>query len=72
MKIVNSISALALLFASVVSANAQQGGRRALVVTASNAASNQLLVYDTSGKLVQTVATDGQGGTSGNSNSIAT
>ena len=26
MKIVNSISALALLFASVVSANAQQGG----------------------------------------------
>jgi|KBSSwiStaDraftv2_1062776.scaffolds.fasta_scaffold288407_1 hypothetical protein len=72
MKIVNSISALALLFASVVSANAQQGGRRALVVTASNAASNQLLVYDTSGKLVQTVATGGQGGASGNSGGIAT
>jgi hypothetical protein len=72
MKIVNGISALALLFASVVSANAQHVGRHALVVTASNTATNQLLVYNTSGKLLQTVSTGGQGGANGNAGGIAT
>ncbi|HUB82535.1 MAG TPA: hypothetical protein VMB03_27245 [Bryobacteraceae bacterium] len=42
----------------------------ALVVTASNAANNQLLVYNTAGKLVQTLSTQGQGGVSGNSGGI--
>lgn len=41
------------------------------VVTASNAAANQLLVFDTAGKLLQTVSTQGQGGASGNSGGIA-
>lgn len=41
-----------------------------LVVTASNAAKNQLLVYNTSGKLIQTVSTQGQGGASGNAGGI--
>ena len=40
----------------------------ALVVTASNTANNQLLVYNTSGKLVQTIPTQGQGGVSQGSN----
>jgi hypothetical protein len=40
------------------------------VVTASNAAANQLLVYDSSGKLLQTVSTQGQGGASGNAGGI--
>jgi hypothetical protein len=42
----------------------------ALIVTASNAASNQLLVYNPAGKLVQTLATQGQGGASGNAGGI--
>jgi hypothetical protein len=44
--------------------------QRTLVVTATNAAQNQLLVYDTSGNLVQAVSTQGQGGVSGNAGGI--
>src|ERR1022692_641504 len=42
----------------------------ALVVTASNATANQLLVYNTGGTLIQTVPTGGQGGVSGNAGGI--
>jgi hypothetical protein len=49
-----------------------EDGRNALVVTASNTAAKQLLVYDSSGKLLQTVPTQGQGGVSGNAGGIAT
>jgi hypothetical protein len=42
----------------------------ALVVTASNATKNQLLVYDSGGKLIQTIPTQGQGGVSGNAGGI--
>lgn len=43
----------------------------AVVVTASNAAAaNQLLVYSSSGTLLQTVATQGKGGVSGNAGGI--
>jgi hypothetical protein len=45
--------------------------QNALVVTASNAAKNQLLVYNSGGKLIQTVPTQGQGGASGNAGGIA-
>jgi hypothetical protein len=41
-----------------------------LVVTATNTAANQLLVYDTGGNLIQSVATQGQGGVSGNAGGI--
>ena len=44
----------------------------ALVVTSSNAPVNQLLVYDTTGTLVQTVSTGGEGGVGGNAGGIAT
>ena len=43
----------------------------ALVVTASNTAANQLLVYDTAANLVQTISTQGHGGVSGNAGGIA-
>jgi hypothetical protein len=43
----------------------------ALVVTASNATKNHLLVYDSTGNLIQTLSTQGQGGVSGNSGGIA-
>jgi hypothetical protein len=42
----------------------------ALVVTASNATANQLLVYNSGGTLIQTVATGGQGGVGGNAGGI--
>jgi len=44
--------------------------QNALVVTASNAAKNQLLVYNSGGQLIQTVPTQGQGGVSGNAGGI--
>jgi hypothetical protein len=42
-----------------------------LIVTASNTASNALLVYDTHGGLVQQIPTGGAGGVSGNAGGIA-
>jgi hypothetical protein len=42
-----------------------------LVVTASNADTNQLLVYDANGQLTQTISTQGKGGASGNAGGIA-
>jgi len=41
-----------------------------LVVTASNAAKNQLLVFNSDGKIIQTLSTQGQGGASGNAGGI--
>jgi hypothetical protein len=71
MKVVSCIGALALLVGTVAGASAQDWNRQTLVVTASNAASNQLLVYNTAGKVLQSVTTGGQGGASGNSGGIA-
>src|SRR5690349_1255077 len=42
-----------------------------VVVTASNALSNQLLVYDTGGHLIQSVSTQGHGGVGGNGGGVA-
>jgi hypothetical protein len=42
-----------------------------MVVTATNSDTNQLLVYDAGGQLVQTVPTQGKGGASGNAAGIA-
>jgi hypothetical protein len=64
------LSAVALLTAASVAAGAD--GARTLVVTSSNAANNQLLVYDTEGTLVESVSTLGQGGVDGNAGGIAT
>lgn len=44
--------------------------QRTLIVTATNAAQNALLVYDSSGNLIQSVPTQGQGGVSGNAGGI--
>ncbi|MGA2275629.1 MAG: hypothetical protein ABSH00_18925 [Bryobacteraceae bacterium] len=53
-------------------ATAVAADQNALVVTAANAAQNQLLVYTTGGQLVQTVSTQGKGGVSGNAGGIET
>jgi hypothetical protein len=43
-----------------------------LIVTATNAAKNQLLVYSANGALLQTLSTEGKGGASGNAGGIET
>lgn len=62
-----AIGALALFLGAAVSAHSQIG--QPLVVTASNATSNQLLVYNASAQLIQTTSTHGQGGVAAGSNS---
>jgi hypothetical protein len=55
MKIFTYLGAIVLLSGAVASAQAADWQSQPLVVTASNTDANNLLVYDTSGKLVQTV-----------------
>jgi hypothetical protein len=70
------LSVLSLLAASLGGAGAAQSFDKwhtthVLVATASNAAANELLVYDTKGGLLKTIPTQGQGGVSGNAGGIA-
>lgn len=69
------ISLLLLVIAGVGAAAAQSGNGPAepltFIVTASNTANNQLLVYDSTGTLVRTIPTQGQGGVTGNAGGIA-
>lgn len=69
MKNLRRIGAIAFLAGAAASAQNQTG--QPLVVTASNASANQLLVYNTKAQLIQTVSTQGQGGVSGNAGGIA-
>lgn len=67
------IGALSLIIAGAAAA---QGGKwsddqHALIVTASNTASNQLLIYNPIGTLLRQIPTQGQGGVSGNAGGIA-
>lgn len=71
MKTLHYALALTLLSGAVTGALAQDRDRRALVVTASNATANHLLVYDTTDRLIQSLATGGSGGASGNAGGIA-
>jgi len=66
-----AICAFAILMGAASAANCQERDRKIVVVTTSNTAANQLLVYDTSANLVQSVPTGGQGGVGGNSGGIA-
>jgi len=59
--------ALAMLAGAALAADKQN----TLVVTTSNAANNQLLVYSDRGVLLQTISTNGKGGVSNNAGGIA-
>jgi hypothetical protein len=72
MKSICNIAAATLLIGAVAGAQGQEWNSHTRIVTASNAATNQLLVYNAEAKLVQTVGTGGKGGASGNSGGIAT
>ena len=63
----NKLCVLPILIPLMAAASSLRGP---LVVTASNATNNQLMVYNSAGALVQTVPTQGQGGVSGNAGGI--
>jgi hypothetical protein len=71
-KAVYGSALLALMVAGAVQAQGNAGWHDDdLIVTASNTASNQLLVYNTHGALVEQIHTNGAGGVSGNAGGIA-
>jgi hypothetical protein len=70
MKTFRTLNISFALLGAAVAASAQNR-LDTLVVTASNADANQLLVYSASGQLTQTVSTQGKGGASGNAGGIA-
>lgn len=74
MKTISSgIGALSLLAVGAAAAQADDfsANPHALIVTASNTASNALLVYDESAHLIRQIPTEGQGGASGNAGGIS-
>ena len=64
------LSAMIVLVAGGAAIQAEPN-KKTLVVTSSNRATNELLVYSTSGALVQTVPTGGQGGVGANAGGVA-
>jgi hypothetical protein len=62
---------LALLVSGAVSAKTNGWNDGDLIVTSSNTASNQLLVYNTHGTLIEQSRTGGAGGVTGNAGGIA-
>jgi len=65
MKTASVLSVCVLLLGASSTIRADRDDRT-VIVTSSNAAANQLLVFDTEGALIQTVSTQGQGGVGGN------
>lgn len=63
------LSLIVSLFGAATAVHADSDPKT-LVVSSSNAAKNQLLVYNSEGSLVQTIATQGKGGVSGNAGGI--
>jgi hypothetical protein len=61
----------ALMLAIAAVASAHDGQDHTAVVTASNTATNQLLIYSSTGVLLDKIPTQGQGGVSGNAGGIA-
>ena len=74
MKMAKVAAAALLLVGGVVgsvSALAGTPGEGALILTASNTATNHLLVFNSSGTLLKQIATQGQGGVAGNAGGVA-
>src|SRR5690349_17980631 len=70
-RFLTTAAAAALLATGATSASAEGAGHRALVLTASNATTNELLVLDTSGNVLRHIPTQGQGGVAGNAGGVA-
>ncbi len=70
-RILTAVAAAALAAGSATAAFADGGAHGALVLTATNATTNELLVLDTAGAVLRRLPTQGQGGASGNAGGIA-
>ena len=68
-RILTAASAAVLLLGAATTASAE--GHSSLVLTASNATTNELLVLNTAGTVLRRIPTQGQGGVSGNAGGIA-
>jgi len=64
------LGAIAALAGGMGGAQAADSDQHTLVVTASNAVRNQLLVYSSAGALLRTIPTQGQGGVGGNAGGV--
>lgn len=70
MRYISVFTLSVLLFGASATVNAANNSN-VLVVTASNTTQNQLLVYNASDSLIQTISTQGQGGVGGNAGGVA-
>ena len=70
-RFLTTAAAAALLAAGATSASAEGAGHRALVLTASNATTNELLVLDTSGNVLRHIPTQGQAGVAAGRDRVA-
>jgi 6-phosphogluconolactonase (cycloisomerase 2 family) len=69
--ILTAAASAVLLASAATTASAQGAPHRALVLTATNATTNELLVLDTSGEVLRRLPTQGQGGVAGNAGGVA-
>lgn len=70
-RILTTAAAAVLLLGAATTASAEGASRGALVLTASNAPTNELVVLDAAGTVLKRIPTQGQGGVSGNAGGIA-
>lgn len=70
-RILTAAAAAVVLLGAATAACAQGASRGALVLTATNAPTNELVVLDTAGNVLRRIPTQGQGGVSGNAGGIA-
>lgn len=70
-RILTASAAAALLLGAVTPASAEGASHGPLVLTASNATTNELVVISASGAILKRVPTQGQGGVGGNAGGIA-
>ena len=70
-RILTAAATAAMMLCGATSAFAEGSGHGTLVLTTSNATTNELLVLDTSGAELRRIPTQGQGGVGGNAGGIA-
>ena len=70
-RILTAAAAAVVLAGAGSPASAEGAAHRTLVLTASNATTNELVVLDTAGNVLRRLPTQGQGGVSGNAGGVA-
>jgi hypothetical protein len=70
-RILTAAAAAVLLLGAATAASAEGASHGPLVLTASNATTNELVVLSTSGAILKRIPTQGQGGVGGNAGGIA-